>query len=91
MNLLYSLQRLGYVIPPQADAAWLGDVGPSYADPDSGRPENDFTHRNTTFMTWNLLHTARWLKDAGGFPAHGNQRAMWDAGSRFDAANPEHR
>ena len=28
MNVLYSLQHLGYVIPPQADAAWLGDAGP---------------------------------------------------------------
>jgi multimeric flavodoxin WrbA len=93
MNLLYSLQHLGYVIPPQADAAWLGEAGPgpSYADEGSGGPENDFTHRNTTFMTWNLLHTARWLKDAGGFPAHGNQRTLWDAGCRWDADNPEHR
>jgi multimeric flavodoxin WrbA len=93
MNLLYSLQHLGYVIPPQADAAWLGEAGPgpSYADEDSGGPTNDFTNRNTTFMTWNLLHTARWLKDAGGFPVHGNQRSRWDAGCRFDAPNPEHR
>ena len=93
MNLLYSLQHLGYVIPPQADAAWLGEAGPgpSYADEGSGGPENDFTNRNTTFMTWNLLHTARWLKDAGGFPVHGNQRPLWDAGCRFDAPNPEYR
>jgi multimeric flavodoxin WrbA len=93
MNLLYSLQHLGYVVPPQADAAWLGEAGPgpSYADAGSGGPENDFTNRNTTFMTWNLLHTARWLKDAGGFPVHGNQRSSWDAGCRFDAPNPEHR
>ena len=93
MNLLYSLSHLGYVIPPQVDAAWVGEAGPgpSYADAESGGPANDFTHRNTTFMTWNLLHTARWLKDAGGFPAHGNQRSRWEAGCRFDAANPEHR
>ena len=93
MNLVYSLQHLGYVIPPQSDAAWLGEAGPgpSYADEGSGGPQNDFTHRNTTFMTWNLLHTARWLKDAGGFPVHGNQRSLWDAGCRFDAPNPEHR
>jgi hypothetical protein len=31
------------------------------------------------------------LKDAGGIPAHGNQRSKWDAGCRFDAPNPEHR
>ena len=93
MNILYSLQHLGYVIPPQADAGWIGEAGPgpSYLDDGSGRPDNDFTNRNATFMTWNLLHMARVLKDAGGFPAHGNQRSEWDAGCRFDYPNPEHR
>jgi multimeric flavodoxin WrbA len=93
MNILYSLQHLGYVIPPQADAGWLGEAGPgpSYLDEGSGGPENDFTNRNTTFMTWNLLHLARLLKEAGGIPAHGNQRSEWDAGCRFDFPNPEHR
>ncbi len=93
MNVLYSLQHLGYSIPPQADAGWIGEAGPgpSYLDPGSGGPENDFTNRNTTFMTWNLLHLARLLKDEGGFPVHGNQRSEWDAGCRFDFPNPEHR
>ncbi len=93
MNILYSLQHLGYVIPPQADAAWLGEAGPgpSYLDPGSGGPENDFTNRNTTFMTWNLMHLARMIKDAGGIPAHGNQRSLWEAGCRFDDPNPLYR
>lgn len=93
MNVLYSLQHLGYVIPPQADAGWVGEIGPgpSYLDPNSGGPENDFTNRNTTFMTWNLMHMARMIKDAGGIPAHGNQRSKWDAGCRFDNPNPEYR
>ncbi len=93
MNILYSLQHLGYVIPPQADADWLGEAGPgpSYLDPGSGGPENDFTNRNTTFLTWNLLHMARMIKDAGGFPAHGNQRSQWDAGCRKDFPNPDYR
>jgi len=93
MNVLYSLQHLGYTIPPQADAGWIGEAGPgpSYLDPGSGGPENDFTNRNTTFMTWNLLHVARILKDAGGIPAHGNQRSEWDAGCRFDFPNPDYR
>jgi hypothetical protein len=60
-------------------------------DPGSGGPENDFTNRNTTFMTWNLLHMARMIKTAGGIPAHGNQRAAWDAGCRFDYPNPDYR
>jgi multimeric flavodoxin WrbA len=93
MNVLYSLQHLGYTIPPQADAGWIGEAGPgpSYLDPGSGGPENDFTNRNATFMTWNLMHLARMLKDAGGIPVHGNQRSEWDAGCRFDFHNPEHR
>ncbi|HIP77562.1 MAG TPA: flavodoxin family protein [Kiloniellaceae bacterium] len=93
MNILYSLQHLGYSIPPQADAAWLGEAGPgpSYMDEGSGGPENDFTNRNTTFLTWNVMHLARLLKDAGGFPVHGNQRSLWDAGCRFDYPNPEYR
>ena len=93
MNILYSLQHLGYVIPPQADAGWLGEAGPgpSYLDEGSGGPENDFTNRNTTFMTWNLLHLAQMLKGAGGIPAHGNQRSAWDAGCRFDYVIPDYR
>ncbi|HEV2412678.1 MAG TPA: flavodoxin family protein [Candidatus Saccharimonadales bacterium] len=93
MNVLYSLQHLGYTIPPQADAGWVGDAGPgpSYLDPGSGGPENDFTNRNTTFMSWNLMHIANMLKKAGGIPAYGNERSKWDAGTRFDFENPEYR
>jgi multimeric flavodoxin WrbA len=97
MNILYSLQHIGYTIPPQADAGWIGEAGPgaSYGDKEENGSiagvDNDFTNRNTTFMTWNLLHMARMLKDQGGIPAHGNQRKKWDAGSRFDFENPEYR
>lgn len=93
MNVLYSLQHLGYAIPPQADAGWMGEAGPgpSYSDPGSGGPENDFTNRNASFMAWNLMHLARILRDAGGMPAYGNQRSEWDAGCHPAAANPEHR
>ena len=93
MDILYALQHIGYTVPPQADCGWLGAVGPgpSYMDPGSGGPENDFTNRNTTFITWNLMHMARMLKDSDGFPAHGNVKKDWDAGCRFDFDNPEHR
>jgi multimeric flavodoxin WrbA len=93
MSILYGLQHLGFTVPPQADAGWIGEAGPgpSYRDEGSGGPQNDFTNRNTTFMTWNLLHMARMLRDAGGFPAHGNQRSKWEAGCRFDFPNPDYR
>lgn len=79
MSILYALQHIGYTIPPQADAGWIGEIGPgpSYLDEESGGKENEFTQRNTTFMTWNLMHMARMLKDNSGIPAHGNQRALW--------------
>jgi multimeric flavodoxin WrbA len=93
MNVLYALQHLGYTIPPQADAGWVGEAGPgpSYLDPGSGGPQNDFTQRNTTFLSWNLMHAAAMLKRQGGFPAWGNIRSAWDAGERFDHPNPEYR
>lgn len=93
MNILYSLQHLGYAIPPQADAGWIGEAGPgpSYGDDGKVGLDNDFTQRNTTFMAWNLMHLARMLKDAGGVPAHGNVRPAWDEGERFDHPNPEYR
>ena len=100
-NILYSLQHIGYSIPPAADAGWIGEAGPgpSYLDPGSGGPENEFTQRNTTFMTWNLMHLAAMYRAAGGFPVGGNQRTEWDAGARFDYPeqpdaehpNPEYR
>ncbi len=91
MNVLYSLQHIGYVIPPQADAGWIGEAGPgpSYLDEGSGGPENDFTNRNATFMTWNLMHLARMIKRAGGIPAHGNQTAAWEVGERFGFERPD--
>lgn len=94
MNVLYSLGHLGYTIPPQADAGWIGEAGPgpSYGQtlPDGTKAglDNDFTNRNTTFMTWNLMHLAKMLKDNGGIPAQGNQRDKWDAGARFDFSPP---
>ncbi|MEM1101643.1 MAG: NAD(P)H-dependent oxidoreductase, partial [Pseudomonadota bacterium] len=95
MTIGYALSHLGYTIPPQADAGWIGEAGPgpSYGDDDGqgGRVgfDNDFTQRNTTIMTWNLMHLAWMLKD--GIPNEGNDRAAWKAGARFDFENPEYR
>lgn len=94
MNVLYSLQHIGYTIPPQADAGWVGEIGPgeSYGDilragNDKGLRagfDNDFTNRNITFMTWNMLHISRMLKDNGGVNPYGNQRKAWDNRIRFN-------
>ena len=101
MGILYALQHLGYSIPPQADAGWIGTVGPgpSYGDTEwKGEKVNppvgydsEFTNRNTTFMTYNLLHLAKMLKDNEGYPAYGNSRKKWDDGTRWNFENPEYR
>jgi multimeric flavodoxin WrbA len=97
MTVGYALNHLGFTIPPQADCGWIGEAGPgpSYGDDDGkgGRVgfDNDFTQRNTTIMTWNLMHMARMLKEAGGLPNEGNDREAWKAGTRFGFENPEYR
>jgi len=101
MGILYALQHIGYSVPPQADAGWIGKVGPgpSYGDtewkgdkitPPLGT-DSDFTNRNTTFMTYNLLHLASMLKKQGGYSNYGNSREEWDDGTRWNFENPEYR
>lgn len=94
MTILYALGHLGYTIPPQADCGWIGEAGPgpSYGDEVDGKRigfDNEFTQRNTTIMTWNLMHLAKMLKP--GIPNTGNDRNAWQAGARFDFENPEYR
>jgi multimeric flavodoxin WrbA len=101
MDLLYALQHIGYMVPPQADAGWIGEAGPgpSYGDTEwNGQKfevpmgyDNEFTNRNTTFMAWNLMHTARMLKDNGGIPAVGNVAEDWEHVTNAKDQNPEYR
>lgn len=96
MGILYALQHVGYSIPPQADAGWIGEAGPgaSYGDESENGPvgfDNQFTNRNTTFMTYNLLHLAKMLKEQNGYPNYGNSRQDWDDGTRWNFENPEYR
>lgn len=99
MGILYSLQHVGYSIPPQADSGWIGKVGPgpSYGDKKWKEKEldtpvgfsSDFTNRNTTFMTYNLLHLALMLKQNKGYSNYGNSPKDWDNGERWEFKNPE--
>jgi multimeric flavodoxin WrbA len=96
MTVGYALNHLGYTIPPQSDCGWIGEAGPgpSYGDEadDGSRVgfDNEFTKRNTTIMTWNLMHLAGML-EATPIPNDGNDRTAWNSGERFDWENPEYR
>ena len=97
-GILYSLQHLGFTIPPQADCGWIGEVGPgpSYGDTEFKGEEihppmgfdSDFTNRNITFMTYNLLHLASMLKANNGYPNYGNSTEEWEKGTRWEFINP---
>jgi multimeric flavodoxin WrbA len=100
MDILYALQHIGYTIPPQADCGWIGEAGPgpSYGDTEwNGKKidppmgfDNDFTNRNATFMAWNLMHTARLLKNNDGIPAVGNTTKDWQHVTNAKSDNPEY-
>ena len=101
MGILYSMQHVGFSLPPQADCGWIGEAGPggSYGDKEfNGEKfdpplgfDNSFTKRNTTFMTYNLLHLAHLLNKNDGYSPYGNSRKDWDDGKRWNFENPEYR
>jgi len=96
METLYALSHIGYTIPPQADCGWIGAIGPgpSYGDPVEGSDvptgyDSEFTNKNATMMSWNLMHLARVLKDLGGFPVGGNVAATWQESTNAADQDPE--
>jgi multimeric flavodoxin WrbA len=100
MDLLYAMQHIGYTIPPQADCGWIGEAGPgpSYGDTEWGGKkldgpmgyDNDFTNRNATFMTWNLMHMAKLLKNNGGIDSTGTTTKDWMHVTNAKSQNPEY-
>ncbi len=97
-DVLYAMQHVGYVVPPAADCGWLGKIGPgpSYGDivEDVDTPtgyDSEFTNKNTTVMTWNLMHAAKLLKEAGGYPTDGNKIDEWYQVTNAADQNPEYR
>lgn len=90
-----SLQHLGDVVPPPADAGWIGEVeagrsdGDRLADGTVPSADSDVTERTLTFMTGNLQHLARVLKGTSGIPSHGNVCTARDTGTRYGLRNPD--
>jgi len=82
-DTLFTLNAMGFTIPPRSYTGWIGPVGPgpSYRDDESGGPENSFANKTTAMMCWNLIHMARILRAHGGIPRQGTSDADWDAGN----------
>ncbi|MCE5038930.1 flavodoxin family protein [Staphylococcus auricularis] len=70
-SVLYGLSHIGFTIPPNVDAYWVGEAGPgpSYRDIDH---ENEFTKQHVQWLAYNTIHLARILKSTP-IPNEGNQ------------------
>lgn len=70
-DLIFGLAQLGFAIPPNPIAYWVGDAGPgpSYIEADGYK--NEFTQSNVQMASHNLVHLAKILKEQP-IPAEGN-------------------
>ncbi|ALS77583.1 MULTISPECIES: NAD(P)H-dependent oxidoreductase [Planococcus] len=69
-SVLYALSHIGFVIPPNVDAYWVGEAGPGASYMDAGR-ENEFTKAAIQRLAYNTYHLAGMLKN-NPIPNEGN-------------------
>ncbi|WP_019414710.1 flavodoxin family protein [Paenisporosarcina sp. TG20] len=69
-SILYALSHIGFVIPPNVDAYWVGEAGPGPSYIEGGK-ENDFTKGHVRMLAYNTIHLATMLKNTP-IPAEGN-------------------
>lgn len=69
-SILYRMANLGFTIPPNTNAYWVGEAGPGPSYIEAGQ-ENEFTQNQIQMMSYNLIHFARMFKD-NPIPAEGN-------------------
>ncbi|TMW70769.1 flavodoxin family protein [Alteribacter natronophilus] len=69
-SILYGMHHLGFTVPPNVEAYWVGEAGPGPSYMEAGR-DSEFTKKNTKMMAFNLVHFARMLKEHP-IPAKGN-------------------
>lgn len=70
-SILYGLSHIGFTIPPNVDAYWVGEAGPgpSYMDI---KHENDFTKKHIKWLAYNTMYMASILKRTP-LPSKGNR------------------
>lgn len=69
-SLIYGLSHIGFLIPPNVDAYWVGEAGPGPSYNEAGR-DNDFTKTAIERLAYNTFHLAGLLKN-NPIPAEGN-------------------
>jgi multimeric flavodoxin WrbA len=69
-SVLYALSHIGFVIPPNVDAYWVGEAGPGPSYTETNR-DNAFTKKHVQMLAYNTIHLAEMLKKIP-IPAKGN-------------------
>ncbi|MGE6370899.1 flavodoxin family protein [Planococcus kocurii] len=69
-SLLYGLSHIGFLVPPNVDAYWVGEAGPGASYMDVGR-DNEFSKKAIRRLAYNTYHLAGMLKNTP-IPAEGN-------------------
>ena len=66
-SILSRMANLGFTIPPNTNAYWIGEAGPGPSYIEAGQ-ENEFTKNQLRMMSYNLFHLARLFKDTLSLP-----------------------
>ncbi|GAA3731508.1 flavodoxin family protein [Salinicoccus jeotgali] len=69
-SVLYGLSHIGFTIPPNVDAYWVGEAGPGPSYIEAGQ-DNDFTKKHVEMLAYNTMHLARMFKETP-IPTQGN-------------------
>jgi multimeric flavodoxin WrbA len=69
-SIIYGLSHIGFTIPPNVDAYWVGEAGPGDSYMDAGR-DNEFSQSAIERLAYNTYHLAGMLKNTP-IPAEGN-------------------
>ncbi|SFC23727.1 Multimeric flavodoxin WrbA [Alkalibacterium subtropicum] len=70
-SIIYGLSHIGFTIPPNVDAYWVGEAGPGPSFIEAEGTKNDFTMNSAETLGYNLVHFAQMLKEHP-IPVEGN-------------------
>ncbi|ARI78467.1 flavodoxin family protein [Halobacillus mangrovi] len=70
-SILYRMSHIGFVIPPNVDAYWVGEAGPGPSYIEANGIQNDFTKTHIEMLAYNTMHLAKIFKEQP-IPAVGN-------------------
>lgn len=70
-SVLYGLSHIGFTVPPNVDAYWVGEAGPGPSYIEAEGYKSEFTQSHIQMLAYNTLHLAKILKE-NPIPAKGN-------------------